>query len=292
MRKKLLVGSLVLMALALATGLGTSLFFLFRPEGTFTAALSDTPPAPNLTLRVLSWNVLQSQDTMLGAPWAQRRESFQTLLRADSFDVICLQEALPEQIAFFSTLLVDHQLYAVGRDDGKAKGEHCPIFFNAAKYTLRSSGTFWLSPTPDRPSLGWGENVPRLCSWVELEKKTTLERFRVYNLHLQLHPLAQPEGAFALRQQLKGLDVPAIVVGDFNAPHGWPALRILEAAGYTNAESSCALTYHMKGKGIRCLDHILTDANWHVARGGILKEKGGEVFPSDHFGLWAELALR
>lgn len=68
--------------------------------------------------------------------------------------------------------------------------------------------------------------------------------------------------------------------------------NILQSAGFANAESSCALTYHIRGKGIRCLDHILTDTRWHVAHGGILKEMGGSVFPSDHFGLWAKLALR
>jgi endonuclease/exonuclease/phosphatase family metal-dependent hydrolase len=292
MRKKILLGSLLLMLLVLVTGVGTCLFFALRPEGTFTAAATAAPVDPRVTLRVLSWNVLQSGNGMLGAPWAQRRESFQAVLKPDAYDVICLQEALPEQIAFFSGLLTGHHLYAVGREDGKAKGEHCPIYYNGAKFALRDSGTFWISPTPEKPSTGWGENVPRVCSWVELEDRATLDRFRVYNLHLQLHPLAQPEAAAAVRAQLKSLAVPAVIVGDFNAPRGWPAMRILETAGYTSAEASRALTYHVKGKGVRCLDHILTDSHWHVAGGGILREKGGKVFPSDHFGLWAELALR
>ena len=79
--------------------------------------------------------------------------------------------------------------------------------------------------------------------------------------------------------------------GDFNAPHRWPALQVLEGAGFTNAETSGALTYHVRGKGVRCLDHILTDSKWRVAGGGVLKDKGGSVYPSDHFGLWADLAL-
>jgi endonuclease/exonuclease/phosphatase family metal-dependent hydrolase len=292
MRRKFLIGSLILMLLALGTGCTSGLFFLCRPAGAFVAAASVLPETSPVTLRVLSWNVLQSKSLLLAAPWAQRQESFRLLLGAAAFDVICLQEALPDQVAFFSTLLPGFAKYGVGRDDGKDKGEHCPIFFNTEKYTLRDSGTFWLSPTPEKPSSGWGESVPRVCSWVELEDTSSRGRFRVYNLHMQLHPLAQPKSARAIRDHMKNVAVPAVIVGDFNAPHGSPALRILKQAGYTDAESSSALTYHLKGRALRCLDHILTDENWHVAAGGILKEKGGKVFPSDHFGLWAELKMR
>ncbi len=278
--------------LALALGAGVSLFFWLRPEGTFVPARSSAISAPSLEIRVLSWNVLQSQDKMLGRPWSRRKDSFRILLEAHRYDIICLQEALPEQIAFFRSILPGHTHYAVGRDDGKSAGEHCPIFFDSDKYNLRESGTFWLSPTPEKPSSGWGENVPRLCSWVELEDRSARGRFRIYNLHLQLHPFAQPKAARVMVEKLRALEVPAVITGDFNAPHGWPALRVLERRGFTNAETSGAMTYHVRGKGIRCLDHILTDLHWRVCGGGVLKDKGGEVYPSDHFGLWVDLALR
>jgi endonuclease/exonuclease/phosphatase family metal-dependent hydrolase len=287
-----LIAALILALLSLGTGCTSGLFFLCRPEGVFTAAVSAPPGNSPLTLRVLSWNILQSQSTLLAAPWSQRRESFRSLLVSETFDVIALQEALPDQMAFFASLLPDFAKYGVGRKDGQGEGEHCPIFYNAKKYTLRQSGSFWLSPTPDKPSSGWGESVPRVCSWVELEDNFSRERFRVYNVHLQLHPFAQPKSARAIRDHLKDVTMPTVIVGDFNAPHGSPPLRILNHAGYTDAESSRALTFHWKGKALRCLDHILTDANWHVARGGILKARGGKVFPSDHYGLWAELQLR
>jgi hypothetical protein len=68
-------------------------------------------------------------------------------------------------------------------------------------------------------------------------------------------------------------------------------LRVLEGCGFVNAEVSGAMTYHLRGKGIRCLDHILIDAHWSVNGGGLVKEKGGSVYPSDHFGLWAEVVV-
>jgi endonuclease/exonuclease/phosphatase family metal-dependent hydrolase len=125
-----------------------------------------------------------------------------------------------------------------------------------------------------------------------LEDRAATGRFRVYNRHLQLSPIAQPQAAKVMKAKLQGLEVPAIIMGDFNAPHGWPALQVLEGAGFSNAETSGALTYHVRGKGIRCLDHILTDSHRHVAEGGVLKDKGGKAYPTDHYGLWAALALR
>lgn len=270
----------------------TPLFLWLRPEGTFTAAASPPVDQPEVEVRILSWNVLQSEEKLLGGPWPERKISFRTLLENDRYDIICLQEVLPEQLEFFASILPGYTHYGVGRDDGQSGGQHCPIFFDAGKYHLHESGTFWLSPTPDLPSLGWGENVPRHCSWVELEDRATARQFRVYNLHLQLSPYAQPKAARVLENRLRGLTMPSIVTGDFNAPHRWPALKVLERGGFTNAEVSGALTYHIGGKGIRCLDHILTDSHWHVVRGGVLNNKGGTEYPSDHFGLWANLALR
>ena len=44
----------------------------------------------------------------------------------------------------------------VGRDDGKAKGEFSPIFYDSDKFEQVDWDTIWLSPTPGRvASKGW-----------------------------------------------------------------------------------------------------------------------------------------
>jgi endonuclease/exonuclease/phosphatase family metal-dependent hydrolase len=271
---------------------GTVLFFTLRPEGEFTPAGTCSPEKTSdvQQIKILTWNILRGADEgLLGAGWDKRKHSFETLLSHSDYDILCFQEVLPEQLAFFKSLLDDYHCIAVGRLDGRSKGEHCPIFFKMDRFQLIQSDTFWLSPTPDEPGRGWGEYVPRICTWAELKDMSAQNRFRIYNTHLHLSPYAQYHGAKLLAERIQNVDIPVILAGDLNAPPGWPPLRVLEDAGLTRAESSGALTYHVNGKGIRCLDHILYDHNWEICEGNLLKNRGEKVYPSDHFGLWVGL---
>lgn len=274
--------------------IGSVLFLALRPEGQFTAPRNDSSTeAPKaLTIKILTWNVLRGADEgHLGAGWDKRKHAFSSLLSDCEYDIVCLQEVLPGQLEFFSTLLTDYQYVAVGRQDGRSKGEHGPIFYKTSRFELLQSETFWLSDTPDTPSKGWGEVVPRICTWIELKDIASRTRFRIYNTHLQLYPYAQYRAAELLAERIQQADVPVILAGDLNAPPDWPPLRILEDAGLSDAETSGALTWHVSGKAIRCLDHILHSPGWHVTNGGLLKDNPDNIYPSDHFGLWVELNL-
>lgn len=225
----------------------------------------------------------------MGEPWEKRKPSYAAVLATRKFDLLCLQEAYSNQIEYFSSILPGYSHYGVGLEDGKSEGEHCPIFYDASRFELRDSGTFWLSPTPEKPSKGWGEGCPRICSWVELMDRQNHETFRVYNIHLQLNPFAQPPAADLISERLSSVTVPIILTGDFNAPHRWPAMKRLYRRGLSEVDTGEALTFHVHGKPIRCLDHILIDNHWFVQEGGILNMNHESVYPSDHFGIWATL---
>jgi endonuclease/exonuclease/phosphatase family metal-dependent hydrolase len=271
------------------TIVAVTIFLAVRPEGKFMPA-DPTATIEPASVRVLTWNVLRGSDEkQLGVSWEERRAAYQKALASDQqiYDLLCFQEALPNQIEFFKELLPDHDWYGVGRDDGASSGEHCPIFFSRSRFIPRDRGTFWLSPTPEQPSCGWGEIYPRICTWLELEDRVGGGGFRVYNVHLQLHPLGQVSAAELLAERIAESDVPVLLVGDMNCPPDWPALRRIESIGLRDAETSGALTYQTFGKGIRCLDHIFVCDSWLVPEGGIIREQYNGVSPSDHFGLWS-----
>lgn len=264
-------------------------FLALRPEGRFTPA-DGSAEEGETGIRILTWNILRGDgEGLLGAPWEKREKAFAAAFAPDrpSFDILCFQEALPHQIEFFGKLLPDHDWYGAGRDDGASGGEHCPIFFNRTRFQIRDRGTFWLSLSPEKPSCGWGEQFPRICSWVELEDQTDGIIFRIYNVHLHLHPIGQTPAAQFLAGRIREANFPVLVAGDMNCPPGWPAMRRFKGAGLREAETSGALTYQLFGKGVRCVDHIFTSDDWMVNDGGILRERFGGVSPSDHFGLWA-----
>ncbi|MCD4780351.1 MAG: endonuclease/exonuclease/phosphatase family protein [Candidatus Omnitrophica bacterium] len=271
------------------------LFFIFRPEGEliFSQGVLHHQDAENLRVKVLTWNVLRGNDEFFNVnSWYKRKRAFQTILEQRDYDIICFQEALFTQISFFQEVLAGYDYIGVGRGDGLSKGEHTPIFYRRDRFDLVDSKTFWLSPTPDVPSRGWGEFVPRICTWVELKDKASQQHFRVYNTHLQLSPYAQFSAARMLAQRLRVSKIPAVLLGDLNMPAQWPAFRSLKDAGLQSVDTKGALTYHIYGKGIRCLDHILYSKNWYVLNGGLIKQKVDDRYPSDHWGLWAELTLK
>ncbi len=244
-----------------------------------------------LPISFITWNILRDGRSPLASGWAKRRHSFERIFEGEGFDIICLQEVLSAQLAFFQTLFPRHDRYGLGRDDGKSGGEHCPIFFDRDRFELRDSGTFWLSPTPEVPSKGWGEGFPRICGWVELWDRFTRRHFRVSNLHLQLHPFAQMRAAHLLAERFRQVDLPQLVAGDFNCPAHWPGVKRLLTSGLNRISHGNQATFHLRGFPMRTLDHVLTSPGWTVEETGILNQRGGSVFPSDHYGLTARLHL-
>jgi len=246
---------------------------------------------PPVSISFLTWNILREGMSPLASGWDKRRQSFERIFQGQGFDVICFQEVLPQQLDFFQTLFPRHDFYGLGRDDGISGGEHCPIFFDRERFEVKDSGTFWLSPTPEVPSTGWGEAFPRLCGWVALWDRLTEHTFRVSNLHLQLHPFAQMRAADLLADRLGKVDMPQIVAGDFNCPAHWPGVKRVIASGLVRVPGCNQATFHLRGLPLRKLDHILTSSDWAVEEARLLKQRGGRFFPSDHFGLSARLQL-
>ncbi|KAL1835840.1 hypothetical protein VTK73DRAFT_5301 [Phialemonium thermophilum] len=83
--------------------------------------------------------------------------------------VIGLQEVLHEQLTDILNGLnaADDAAWThlgVGRDDGATKGEYNPILYRPRQLRLLDYRTRWLSPTPDRPSFGWGAGSRRLVT--------------------------------------------------------------------------------------------------------------------------------
>ena len=84
------------------------------------------------------------------------------------------------------------------------------------------------------------------------------------------------------------------MTGDFNAGPATPSRRLFDAAGLNStAELSSvppgAPTYQFYGIRLRSLDEILVDHRWHVLDRRVLDVKPENTFPSDHFGVMADL---
>lgn len=241
-------------------------------------------------MRVLTWNVLTSEKAhFAGASWKRRKEAFEeAFVQSPDFDLMGFQEVMPEQLEFFADLFPEHDFYAAGRDDGGSGGEHCPIFFRRERFEVRKKETFWLTPTPDKPSYGWGELFPRICSRVILFDRKTEKEFAFSNTHLPLHPFARAKAARLIASKLPNSPMPQVLSGDFNCLASSPALRIFREAGFQPTTEERAPTFHMCGLKIFRLDYILVSSGLQPGETRIISSKFREIFPSDHFGLWVE----
>ncbi len=105
--------------------------------------------------------------------WANRADTVaRTIQQAD---IIGLQEVVLNQLQDLQQNAPGYTWFGVGRDDGKEKGEFCPIAFDTDRFKLVRSGTFWLSPEPDQVGkAGWDAALPRIATWVVLQTTTMI----------------------------------------------------------------------------------------------------------------------
>ena len=132
-------------------------------------------------IRVMSFNIRYGDLGLLTAE--DRYDDVEATIEKGKPDSIGLQEATPEWMEYLSANLEDYSYVGVGRDDGINTGEYAAIFYLKDKYAVTDSGTFWLSETPDVPSMGWGADCYRICTWVVLENIDTKEQYVHINAH-------------------------------------------------------------------------------------------------------------
>jgi endonuclease/exonuclease/phosphatase family metal-dependent hydrolase len=294
LRRILTWARLVLIAV-LACWLGLLGWLTFGPGGPAPPAKAD--PA---FLRLITWNIHCGQDE--GLPWKQfdwrvRKHALRDAIEQARPDILCVQEATPEQVAFLEETLPDHRRVGIGRD-GPAGGEHCAIFFDRQRFAELGGATFWLEEPIDKPRSGGPLDVKRICTWVRLRDRVGGRTLRVYNTHLYLTEAPRRTAAKLILAHIAAGDRGDAVVlaGDFNASPDAPSRRLFLDAGLADSavlagKPAGQPTFQLYGIGLGCIDGILVDRHWRVEDQLVVKLKPRGTFPSDHFALLADLEL-
>lgn len=183
-----------------------------------------------------SYNLRQANrsDSLQGDGWGRRLPVLAELIRFHGFDIFGTQEGFRHQLDSLVSRLPGYAYTGVGRDDGKAEGEHSAIFYRTDLFELLDHGDFWLSETPDRPGLGWDAACVRICSWGKFRHRPTGREFLFFNLHLDhVGKKARTESALLVRRKFDEIapGIPAIVTGDFNVDQTSPAYRTMVSGG-------------------------------------------------------------
>ncbi len=165
--------------------------------------------------------------------WDSRKDEVAGLIAKYKPDFLGVQEALKNQMFFLDNKLAHYTYTGVGRDDGKEKGEYAAIFFNNSKFDLIETKTYWLSETPNKPSIGWDAAIPRVVTFGTFSSKNTNELFYVLNCHYDhMGKEARTMSSKLIVSLLQELDITSkkiIVMGDFNSKPSGKPIRILRS---------------------------------------------------------------
>jgi endonuclease/exonuclease/phosphatase family metal-dependent hydrolase len=262
------------------------------------------------SLKIMTYNIRYDNpgDGING--WNKRKEFVSSLIAFHGADIVCIQEGLIQQVRYLHDALKGFEYCGNGRDDGKEAGEYSAILYRKEMIDLLADSTFWLSPTPSRPSKGWDAALPRIVTWAFFKAKTSGRSFYVFNTHFDhMGEIARRESARLLLTQILRIagKEPVVVTGDFNSTEQDSAYRILLQHGsgvplLRDSFNISRLPHHgvvstffgfdarTEDPGER-IDFVFVSDCVTVLRHGTLTDFRDGRFPSDHLPVLVELNL-
>lgn len=254
-------------------------------------------------IKVISFNVRTSTGDANHATrnWTVRSAAVKPLLTKENPTVFGVQEAREEQVKFIKDALPEYECYGVGRDDGANGGEHMGIFWKKDVVTMGEHGTFWLSETPDTPSIGWDAGYRRTATWAVFTMNAGGQKFFYLNTHIDHKGAVAKQQSMALIvekiNELNPEGYPVIVTADFNADSSHSMFDVFTKAKLYNAREEAATTdtqktYNAWGGTGSVIDHVYV-RNFNTLRyKTIVDTYEGVRYVSDHYPIYALLEFK
>lgn len=198
----------------------------------FEDGIDDIPTenVDKIKLNVGSYNLRLITSSDLGVrDWGNRKQWVRKIIDMHGFDILGTQEGVISQL---DDIVADknYDYVAVGRDDGKLKGETSGILFKKDRFEVMNTGTFWFSETPEVPSKGWDANINRICTWIQFKDKASSKVFFFFNVHYDHQgTVARVESSKLMLAKINEIagSNPAIMTGDLNSEPNSEAMTAL-----------------------------------------------------------------
>lgn len=252
-------------------------------------------------IRIMSFNI---RCTNVGsASWRDRIGIVSSTITDGHPDSVGVQEATPGWMTELNKKLGDEYAYVgVGRDDGDNLGEYSAIFYLKDKYNAVDSGTFWLSETPETPSMGWDAACKRVCTWVVLENKETGERYVHMNSHFDHVGVEARKNSVGmiLEKAEEYSELPVVFTADMNVRQGSENYKqitsgCLKDSKFLAENSMDYLTYHDTQPSLHAgdvIDYVLINEHFDAQVYKVITEGVDGLYVSDHFPIYADLITK
>ncbi len=250
-----------------------------------------------MLLSVISFNIRFGLADDGPNGWEYRKQAVAGLFQKYRPDFIGAQEMNDFQTEFLREMLPEYNYVGV-RKPAPDYWQNNVIFYRNSIDCLDWQH-FFLSETPSVPSRSWGSKWPRQC---------TIGRFKLnsrqlvcIDTHFDFEEPAQYGSAQLIWQKIatQFQDIPAILMGDFNAKpdskaYRWFTGRIDEGMDTfpdfkETFRSPYPATYHrFTGKPIvGLIDWILYRGDLRLKECFVIEDSFDGVYPSDHFPVMA-----
>ena len=248
-------------------------------------------------LKVMSYNIRLGSAQDGTNSWALRYVATEEMLKDQKPDVFGVQEALEYQVRYIEEMC-GYESVGVGREDGQKEGEHMSIFWNKKTVSMIKWGTFWLSETPNKPSMGWDAACFRTATWALMKDKKTGKKFYFVNTHLDHKGTeAQKNGLKLIVEKIAEMNpegLPMVLTGDFNIEPSNPNLADLDArmqsARQIAEKTDNQTTYNGWGKSSTMIDYIYVSGFSSCPEyQTVTKRYEDRKFISDHYPIFARL---
>lgn len=253
-------------------------------------------------LKVMSYNIRLGEAKDGTNSWNLRYPATAEMILDQAPDVFGVQEAMDYQVLFIDENFKNYENVGVGRENGKKKGEHMSIFWNKKTVSLLKWGTFWLSETPEDPSMGWDAACKRTATWALMKDKKTGRKFYFVNTHLDhVGKQAQKNGLKLIVDRIATINpqgYPMVLTGDFNIRPDNPALadldKIMQSARKIAPKTDNRNTFNgwSVKKTAEVIDYIYVSGFSACKEYRTVTEKYLErPFVSDHYPIFARLVF-
>lgn len=255
-----------------------------------------------MPINLMTYNIRLNVNSDGINAWPNRKDNVKALIKFYDTDILCVQEALPDQ---FDDILAnsDFDAEGVGRDDGKRKGEFSAIYFNKNRFVKKDGGTFWLSETPDVPSKGWDAALNRVCSWVKLYDKMNKKEFIVFNTHYDhVGVKARVQSAILIKQKIQEIapKLPVVFTGDLNVTPDTEAIATIKT--FLTDAKDISQEPHFGPEGTfngfnfnsdlkNTIDYIFVNKGFKVLKHATLTDSKDKRYYSDHLPVFVKLTF-
>lgn len=154
--------------------------------------------------------------------WSHRRAGCVSAIASIGPDLMGVQENISEMNDYLRANLNDTYACVITTSTNPDPAVDA-IYYRKDRFELLRHSFFYLSPTPNTPSLGWDGQYPRVAQYVVLSDKQDGDTLCFVNTHLDhVGVVARREGLRLIADSIRalearyGTDLPTFLTGDFN----------------------------------------------------------------------------